>query len=174
MKTVAFTFLKHNAKIYSMAFLMCTALFILGCSSDDGGGDQMDEMAQEEDPILDFDFLVDTWQAETFFFQESNSSLGDLSVIGNGGSVTLEVMSDGRFVFDFEVPPDEDGFMNSGIFRIEENTLQALFSDDTSYRDLEAEIGESRLTIEGIGIFSLSGQGSKITQGFRGTFFRQE
>ena len=173
MKSIfSFSLKEKSTKFGVILFLLCAGFIFTGCSSDDDGTPQ-EEMAEEEEANLDFELLVASWEASSFTFLNSNSSLPDTEVLGQGGSAILEVMDDGTFLFTIRVIPEEPEIMNEGVFRVQDNTLQARFESQTDYRNLEAEIEEMRLSIEGQGLFDLSGNESNVPIGFRATFFRR-
>ena len=172
MRTTALKLFIHFYNLKNFLIVLISTMVIFSCSSDDNG-DTPQENAEEVEEILDFSLLVDSWEAQDFVLESSNSSLQDTNVTGQGGSVDLAVTSNGSFIFTMTVFPDTPEIMNSGEFRIEENTLQARFENEMSFRNLEAEISESNLVIEGRGLFDLSGEGSNISINFRGTFVRK-
>lgn len=147
-------------------------LIFTSCSSDDTEGPVDETEQMEEEQLLDFDLLIDSWEAQNFIFESPNNTTPDTDVKAIGGSVDLDVMEDGTFVFDFTFT-DFPAFMNSGEFRIEDNTLQARFETDMDFRDLDAELNEQILKIKGEGRFDLSGEGSNITSGFVASFIRK-
>jgi len=158
-------------KINFILFALCTVFIATSCSSDDDNSEP-EEMMQEEEATLDFNLLVDSWQAQDFVFESSNSSLPDTNVTGDGGTVNLVVGDNGDFTFTLIFVQPDETIMNSGEFRIQENMLQARFDPGTSFSNLQAELDEQNLVIEGQGVFDLSGEGSNVPIVFRGTFFR--
>ncbi|MEO0571085.1 MAG: hypothetical protein AAF039_05220, partial [Bacteroidota bacterium] len=150
---------------------VCSFICLSSCSSDDDGTPE-EEMAQPEEEVLDFSLLVDSWQASDFVFENANTSLPDTNVLGLGATVTLEVNDNGAFTFTLMFEEPQGTVMNSGEFRIENNILQAKFENNANYNDLEAEIEEESLSLEGLGIFDFSGEGSNVPLRFRGRFFR--
>ncbi|NKI32640.1 hypothetical protein [Croceivirga thetidis] len=160
--------LRHNLALT----LVIVFLTITSCSSDetDNPVDETEQMGEEG--TLDFNLLVDSWEAQNFIFESPNNTTPDTDVKAIGGSVDLNVMEDGTFVFDFTFT-DFPAFMNSGEFRIEDNTLQARFETDMDFRDLEAELNQQLLKIKGEGRFDLSGEGSNVTSGFVASFVRK-
>lgn len=164
---------KKTTKINFILLVICAAFIVTSCSSDDDNSDGDQMMQEEEETTLDFNLLVDSWEAQDFVFESSNSSLPDTNFTGQGGTVILEISDTGEFTFTLmRVEPDQT-FMNSGEFRVENNTLQARFEDEMSFRNLEAEVSQQQLMIEGTGLFDLSGEGSNVSNAFRATFFRQ-
>ena len=157
-------------KVNFILFTLCIVFMATSCNSYDDDTSE-EEISPPEEALLDFSLLVDSWRASEFFTVSTNSSLPDANILANGGTVDLAVDSNSEFTFtvNFEI---EDGFMNSGEFRIEDNVLQARFEDNVNYSDLEAEIGEESLSLEGLGVFDFSGEGSNIPLGFRGRFLR--
>ena len=174
MKTAFWVTLKKKTVKINFILLAISAVFLVAsCSSDDDNSEGDEMMQEEEQTTLDFNLLVDSWEAQDFVFEAANSSLPDTNFTGQGGTVLLEVSDNGDFTFTLmRVEPDQT-FMNSGEFRVENNTLQARFEDEMSFRNLEAEVNQQQLMIEGIGLFDLSGEGSNISNAFRATFFRQ-
>lgn len=169
MKTRLSVFQKKINVVFLGLF---TVFFVASCSSDDDNAVD-DQMMQEEETTLDFNLLVDSWEAQDFVFESSNSALPDTNVTGQGGMVDLVVSDSGAFTFTLMFVGPDATIMNSGEFRIENNTLQARFDPSGDFRNLQAELDQENLTLEGEGIFDLSGDGSNVPLRFSGTFFRK-
>lgn len=163
--------LRISPRTIASAFVI-VFLILTSCSSDDSDSPVDETQQMDEEEVLDFNLLVDSWEAQNFIFESPNNTTPDTDVKAIGGSVDLDVMQDGTFVFDFTFT-DFPAFMNSGEFRIEDNTLQARFETDMDFRDLEAELSQQILKIKGEGRFDLSGEGSNITSGFVASFVRK-
>ncbi len=170
-KTLSIIQNKAVTKVIFIPFVFILLLVVTGCGSDDDNTPG-DETMQEEETTLDFNLLVDSWEAQDFVFENSSSSLPDTNVTGQGGTVILEVSDSGDFTFTLMFVEPEETIMNSGVFRVQNNMLQARFDPNTDFSNVEVEVDQQSLMIEGNGLFDLSGDGSNVPIRFIGTFFR--
>ena len=85
------------------------AFVAVSCSKDDSEGDT--ELFKEGGPF-EFSELAGTWEATVAYFLRPNTNSG-VEIVGDGGSVSLTVQSNGKCTFTID-PFDCEAYTESG------------------------------------------------------------
>jgi len=146
----------------SVSFFIMAGVFVAVTGCTDGGTPTGPGGITLED-------LADTWNATQFEFSQADGGpdLGSFDVVAEGGSVTLEIQSNGRFTLT-TVNPDDSFQSQSGELGFdseEEDFLLVIFDDepddeleffflienDDSFRLIDST-GEAEFDLNGDGV----------------------
>lgn len=135
-------------KFMYLLFAVGAAVSLTACSSDSDGEEQSDT-----GPDFAISELQGTWTATTLTF--SYSEAGErpdpdfASIIGDGGSASMTVQSNGQFVLTID-PFDRAAMMASGRMFFEDGAYFAIeFDGEDDYEYFAATLSGNTFTING-------------------------
>lgn len=154
--------LKGLKNLFLLVILISATITLTGCSSDD------DEsfVISLDGPVISVSDFTGNWDATQADFIISANPLVLFDVLDEGGSVSFNVQSNGRFTITIKVPnrPDESFSGRLGFNEEYGSNLIVLFDGDApeDYEVYIIELQSGQLRISGPAAIDVEGDGMEV------------